>query len=242
MPRRSLALDEARSVAEMDSGYASYSGIERALRIINAVADTPPQGVGVSALARHLSLSKAVTHRILKSLTYEGFLAFNEETKRYSLGVGALKVGLAAVRLLDIPATAKPYLQQLVDETHETATLSIRNGWSRMYLDQVLSPKEVRMSVSTGQSYSLHAGASSKAILAALPDVEIEEYLRSHKLERLTPATIISDTQLRADGQVFGSLSVCGPIFRIDASVQRRVGIKVREASRDLSRSIGYQG
>lgn len=273
MPRATAQVDAGAAMIDAETSATSYSGIGRALRIINAVVEASSTGIGVSALARDLSLPKAVTHRILKSLTAEGFLAFDEQTKLYSLGVGALKIGLAAVRLLDIPAAAKPFLQRLVDETGETATLSIRDGWTRMYLDQVLSPKEVRMSVSVGHSYPLHAGSSSKAILAALPDSEIDEYLRSGKLERLTPATIVDRTKLReeiaavrrlgyatsrgerqsdagsvacavfrADGQVFGALSVCGPAFRFDAATQRRIGTIVRDIGNELSSTVGYHG
>jgi DNA-binding IclR family transcriptional regulator len=196
MPRATARVD-AEPATDPDTNASSYSGIGRALRIINAVVEASSTGIGVSALARDLSLPKAVTHRILKALTTDGFLAFDEQTKMYSLGVGALKIGLAAVRLLDVPAAAKPVLHRLVEMTGETATLSIRDGWTRMYLDQVLSPKEVRMSVSVGHSYPLHAGSSSKAILAALPDLEIEEYLHTGKRDRLTAATIVDPVALR---------------------------------------------
>jgi len=198
MPR-ATAQDVAEPAVDADANASSYSAIGRALRVINAVVEASSTGIGVSALARDLELPKAVTHRILKALTTDGFLAFDEQTKTYSLGVGALKIGLAAVRLMDIPAAAKPFLYRLVEETGETATLSIRDGWTRMYLDQVLSPKEVRMSVSIGHSYPLHAGSSSKAILAALPDAEIDEYLRLCKREQLTAATIVDAAKLRAE-------------------------------------------
>lgn len=189
----------AEPAVDGDDNASSYSGIGRALRVINAVVEASSAGIGVSALARDLELPKAVTHRILKALTTEGFLAFDEQTKTYSLGVGALKIGLAAVRLMDIPAAAKPFLYRLVEQTGETATLSIRDGWSRIYLDQVLSPKEVRMSVSVGHSYPLHAGSSSKAILAALSDAEVDEYLRQGRREHLTAATIVDAAKLRAE-------------------------------------------
>ncbi|MGM9295215.1 IclR family transcriptional regulator domain-containing protein, partial [Campylobacter jejuni] len=67
-----------------------------------------------------------------------------------------------------------------------TATLSARQGWTRVYVDQVLSPREIRMAVPLGTHHALHAGSSSKAILAALPDQQVEEYLASSSLERVT--------------------------------------------------------
>lgn len=248
------------------------SSLERAIRVINAVAETPLPGIGVSALAREVVLPKAVVHRILKTLTGQGFLGFDEDTKLYSLGPGALAIGLAALRQLDVPALAKPFLLRLVEGTDETATLSIRQGWTRLYIDQELSPQEVRMSVRIGEPYSLHAGSSSKAILAALSDAEIREYLAHHDLGRITPSTITERSELEAeirvirergyaisrgerqadagsvacavrqpDGQVFGAVSVCGPVMRFDSAAQRRIGLLVKQVAEELSEAIGYR-
>lgn len=182
-----------------ESGTAAASGLHRALQVIYAVAESSSPGVGVSALARDVDLPKAVVHRILKVLARDGFLAFDENTKRYSLGPRARTIGLAALRQLDVPGVARPFLQRLSANTAETATLSIRQGWSRAYVDQVLSPQEVRMWVVLGKPYPLHAGSSSKAILAALPEVELEEFLRHHELAPFTEATMTSPAKLRAE-------------------------------------------
>lgn len=177
----------------------SSSGLNRALQLIYAIAESPSPGVGVSTLARELSLPKAVVHRIVKVLAADGLLAFDVDSKRYTLGPGALTVGLAALRQLDVPAIARPYLERLVEQTGETATLSVRQGWSRLYIDQVLSPQAVRMWVVLGKPYPLHAGASSKAILAVLDDLEIDEYLRHHDLQALTESTVIDGAALKAE-------------------------------------------
>lgn len=175
------------------------SGLDRALQVIYAVGEAGPAGIGVSALSRELALSKAVTHRILKVLSDDGFLTFDDESKKYTLGPGALQIGLAAMRQLDIQRIARPLLERLVAQTGETATLSVRQRWSRVYVDQVLSPQEIRMSVSIGQAYPLHAGASSKALLAAMEDSEIQQYLDTHPLDNVTATTISSREQLLAE-------------------------------------------
>jgi DNA-binding IclR family transcriptional regulator len=251
---------------------SATSSLNRALQLIYAVAESPSPGVGVSALARELSLPKAVVHRIVKVLSADGLLAFDLDTKRYTLGPGALTVGLAALRQLDVPAVARPYLERLVEQTGETATLSVRQGWSRLYIDQALSPQAVRMWVVLGKPYPLHAGASSKAILAVLNDQEIDEYLRHHDLEAATESTVTDRSALKdeigtirehgyavslgerqpgagsvaaairhADGSVFGSISVCGPVARFDEELRRRYGWLVAATASELSAAIGYR-
>jgi len=182
-----------------DGDTTSRSGLARALAVIGTLAGHAPEAMGVSAIARELGLSKTVAHRMLKELAALDFLAFDEVTKRYRLGRGALQVGMAALRGLDVPRVARPHLQRLVQLTGETATLSARQGAARVYIDQVLSPHEIRMSVALGTAHALHAGSSSKAILAALSDDEIDEYLQGHPLDAVTDRTITSVTGLRAE-------------------------------------------
>lgn len=247
------------------------SGLGRALDVINIIAERAPETLGVSTIARELGLPKAVAYRILKELVADDFLSFNEDTKRYRLGAGALAVGLAALRALDVPDTARRYLVRLVRDSGETATLSVRQGWLRVYIDQVLSPHEVRMSVSLGTSHPLHSGSSSKAILAALPDAEVEEYL-AQPMRRVTPSTITDADTLRAElaqvrrqgyavsmgerqngagsvaaavrygtGQVFGSISLCGPQDRFTPQVCAAHGALVAAAAAEISAELGYR-
>ena len=53
------------------------------------------------------------------------------------------------------------YLERLSRETDETATLSLRTGWERVYIDQVTPERDVKMMVQLGLRAPLHAGAST---------------------------------------------------------------------------------
>lgn len=261
----------------MDESTASRprytsSGLGRALAVISFLADHSPEAIGVSTIARELDLPKAVAHRILKELATNQFISFDDSIKRYRLGSGALTVGLAALRGMDVAGVANRHMRRLVDTTGETATLSVRQGDSRVYVDQVLSPHEIRMSVSVGSRHALFAGSSSKAILAAMPDDEVEAYLTVHKPTRLTSTTITSVRRLREDlqvirergfavslgerepgaasvaaavrlasGEVYGSLSLCGPAGRFPETLLEKYGELVSRAAQDVSAELGYR-
>jgi DNA-binding IclR family transcriptional regulator len=250
----------------------SKSGLLRALSVLSLISDRSPETLGVSTIARELDLPKAVAHRILKEFTAASFLVFDDRTKQYRLGPDALAVGMAALRSLDVPRIARPHLQALVTETKETATLSVRTGWSRVYVDQILSPHEIRMAISLGTSHPLHAGSSSKAILAHLSDAEVEEYLELSRLTRVTSSTITNVVALRteldhvrelgyavslgerqagagsvaapvyrASGEVFGSISLCGPRDRFDDEACERYGVLVTATAAQISKELGHR-
>lgn len=179
------------------------SGIERALQVIYYVA-SPNRGrksdFGVSEIARGLDLSKTVVHRILTTLVTVDFLAVDPETRRYRLGPGAVIVGHAALEQINPYRVARPYMEKLGEATGETITLSIRRGGQRVYIDQIISEHEVRMSVQVGDASPLHAGSPAKAILAAVPQAEAQEYLNQQdSFVRFTPQTIVDRLTLEAD-------------------------------------------
>jgi IclR family acetate operon transcriptional repressor len=155
--------------------------------------------LGVTEIGVELGLPKAAVHRILAALRSRGLIMLDETTRRYSLGPSVLSLGLAYLDRLDIRTEARPELSWLSAESNETATLSVRVGDERMYVDQVLPDREVRMEVTPGIRYPLHAGASSKAFLAFLSDTEVERYLTSGPLRRLTERTITSPRGLRTE-------------------------------------------
>ncbi len=199
------------------------------------------QPLGVSEIARTLGLSKAVVHRILQSLTTRSLTWAVPGGSAYILGPAATTLSMKAWSQLDLRSLAAPILRKLRDDTRETTTLSVLVGHQRMYLDQYESPQEVKMVVDLGPRFPLHSGASSRAILAHLPrpvidnavaqlreirpnldvadyrqgltDIRKEGYAVSLN-ERGTGAASIAAPFFDSAGNVLGSISSSGPVFR----------------------------
>lgn len=176
---------------------ATVATVERAADLLTYFVEADAPDLGVTEIAEGLGLSKAAVHRVLSSLRSSDLIELNEETHRYALGVGAMRLGLAYLKRIDIRRVAHPELVALSRQTEETSTLSIRTGMTRAYVDQVTPAREVIMSVGLGESFPLHAGGSSKAFLAFLSQEEIDDYLSSRPLEALTAATITDPAALR---------------------------------------------
>jgi len=257
---------QGRRAASANAGTESAGRVADVLALFTA----GPAALGVSEIARELGLSKAVVHRILQSLASRSFVEADSQTRGYRLGPAAVALGARALRDLDLRRAASPVLQRLREATRETTTLSALLGGARVYLDQYESPQEIKMTVELGRPHPLHAGASSRAILAFLPEPAREAVI-TDELARLTPDTIVDPAQLRRrlaevretgcatslgerqhgaasvaapvfgmDGQVIGSISVCGPVSRFDPQTVRRYVPMVREAALEISRALGW--
>lgn len=195
MPRQS----KAATVGSDEGGSQSIAAVERAIDVLLLFGRTDALSLGVTEIADELSMPKAAVHRILTSLRSRELITFEPSTRRYLLGAAAVALGRAYLSKLDIRSLAAPELAWLSAETGETATLSIRNGDTRIYVDQVVPRREVRMEIMIGGSYPLHAGASSRTFLAFMTDTEIDDYIARHDLPSLTEKTITDQARLRRE-------------------------------------------
>jgi len=253
-------------------GADPRSGTEAAGRVADVLLMFAggPQYLGVSAISRELGLSKAVVHRILRSLVSRQMLQTDPGVPGYRLGPAAVALGASALSRFETRTAAMPVLRRLRDETGETTTLSGLVGEERVYLAQFESPNEVKMTVDLGVRFPLHAGSSGKAILAFLPEARREAVL-SRPLPSLTDRTVTDTDALRAelaeivrtgvavstgerrsdagsvaaplfgpDGEPHGAISVCGSRHRFTPDRVERWRELVLAAAEEISRSWAW--
>lgn len=178
-----------------ESRSRSVAAVERAMDVLLLFGRTERPDLGVTEIAAALGLTKAAVHRILTALRNRELITLDPRSRRYALGHAAVALGRAYLSRADVREMAAPELRFLSVRTGETATLSLRRGDTRLYVDQVVPDRELRLEVTVGVPFPLHAGASSKTFLAYGPD----GYLDRGSLEPLTEHTIVDPSRLRRE-------------------------------------------
>ncbi|TAL08631.1 MAG: IclR family transcriptional regulator [Chloroflexota bacterium] len=160
--------------------------IERAFSVLSALADGP---VGVTEVADRTELPKSTAARMLASLEREGAVEQVPGETRYRLGprIATLAAGRQETR--GLVAIAHPALVELADETGEAAGLSVPDGRTVHYVDQVDSPNPVQVRDWTGYRVPMHAVSSGQVFLAHLAPPALARFL-ARPLEAFTPATL----------------------------------------------------
>jgi DNA-binding IclR family transcriptional regulator len=201
MPLKERQNSRTKTAAEPRERQYSVVAVERAADILLQFIQSKSPTLGVTELSSDLGLSKATVHRILTALCHRDIIKMDAESSRYALGSASLMLGMRYLHGLDVRTLALPELQNLSDATQETATLSMRVGDTRVYVEQRTPPREVIMSITPGVPYPLHAGASSRAFLSFLPDAEFDAYVARNgkKLAALTGQTITSIARLKEE-------------------------------------------
>lgn len=170
----------------MSSPTNGVQSIERAFAVLGTLADGP---LGVTDVAARSRIPKSTAARLLLALAKEGAVEQVPGETRYRLGphLLALASGLGDAR--GLVATARPTLVDLAGELGEAAGLSVRDGWTVHYVDQVDSPNPVQVRDWTGTRIPLHAVSSGQVFLAHLPAPTLSRYL-AEPLEAFTPRTL----------------------------------------------------
>jgi DNA-binding IclR family transcriptional regulator len=174
-----------REAAASDPGehkeQATVSTIDRAARLLRAVASFGPEGAALSDVARRTELGKATVHRLLSALVAVGFAYQDTATRRYRLGAGLGALAHAAHNH-EVAALAQPILAQIARETGDTVYASVREGMAAICVARELGSFPIRtLSLDAGHRRPLGIGSGSLALLAFLEDREIELVLARNR-------------------------------------------------------------
>ncbi|MBV8164578.1 MAG: IclR family transcriptional regulator [Candidatus Eremiobacteraeota bacterium] len=179
-------------------GESKVNSVDRALVILEYLG-TQTKEVGVRELGQAIGLSKSSVHRILQTLRARGFVKWNPDNARYSLGMKAFEVGCGILRSMEAHAVAKPYLEQLVATLGETAFLGVLDDAELVFIDKIDGRRSVRLYADIGSRRPLHSTGIGKALLAHLDRSEIDRIIAARPLTAYTKNTITDPDALRAE-------------------------------------------
>jgi IclR family acetate operon transcriptional repressor len=170
--------------------------LERALIILEALAKAP-RGMGISELSRELGMPKNSVFRILTTLYSSGYLQRDHEGRIYSLSRKILALGYEALDDLSLVDKSLDVMRDLRDETGETVLLGTLAGDHGVVLELVPSSQPIKFLVDVGARFPLHTAAPAKAMLAFLPERDLEAQVKRIVFRKFTASTITSQAPFR---------------------------------------------
>lgn len=245
----------------------SVSSMRNALRLLNLFTLDKAE-LNVSEVAEALEVGLSTAHRLTTTLVHEGFLLKDPITKNYRLGSSILAMGNTILSQIDLCRFSSPILEKLVKETGETAHLSILKENKVVYLQKFDSHYPVHLLSHAGRQNPVHCTSSGQVILAFQSDTVIEKIINMglppYTSKTITSPTIflkklhtireqgyaLSEEEMHKSvssistpvknklGKVIASVSIAGPITRINQQSRSRLIKLVRRASDHMSEQI----
>jgi DNA-binding IclR family transcriptional regulator len=113
--------------------------------------------------------------------------------------VKVLRVGLRVLDGLNCRRVAHPLLRELNQKTQETVHLAILQGDQAISIERFGSPQPVALDARLGGQMPLHCTGVGKVLLAYQSEEILTKLAKSSGLERLTPRTMATLTQLKKE-------------------------------------------
>jgi DNA-binding IclR family transcriptional regulator len=160
--------------------------IARAATILRALEDEN-SGLSLGQIAQRVNLARSTVQRIVSALETEKLVIAATPNGRVRLGPTILR--LAASVRSDFVSLARPFLERLSEELHETVDLSTVKKDHLVFIDQVIGSQRLRTVSAVGETFPLHCTANGKAYLAQLSESAIEALI-GRTYESRTPKTL----------------------------------------------------
>jgi DNA-binding IclR family transcriptional regulator len=166
--------------AEHPRDYKRTQSIRRAAAILRVVAHRNTDGIRLSEISQNLGLNNTTVHRLLSSLVEEGLVSFDRLSKRYHLGFQLVSMGFASQQYL-ITECCSGAVEALARETGDTAYLFLKLGTDALCLKRAEGAYPVKMlSINEGDHRPLGIGGGPLALLAFLPEKDIEKIVAAN--------------------------------------------------------------
>ena len=192
-------------------------------------------------LSEHLDVPKSTLHRFMRSLEAHRILRQDAESKRWHLGYHLVVWGNLAEQSKPMRDLALPVMRSLAADTGETVLLTVYRGQEVVCVEKVESSHSVRLALDAGSRQYPHAGASSKVLMAHLPEDEIDSIIETQGLPEVCVNTITSEAEL---SQELGRIRELGYALSVEETDLGAWGVAtpIRDWDGEIVAAIGVAG
>lgn len=179
----------------MASDYTVPS-LHRAIQALDMLACST-DGLSLAEMSKRLNTPKSTLFRIMVTLQNHSLVNQDRGRKVFSLGMKLVEWGHAALERVDLKQVARPYLEQLANETRESFYLAVLDNLEVILIDRADTPEMWRIVARLGSRSPVHATATGQVLISeAAPEV-VDRVIERTGLRKFTEKTIINPVQLR---------------------------------------------
>lgn len=218
----------------------TINAVKKALGLLK-LFDEQNRELTLSQLSDMSGIGKSTMLRLLYTLSNEGFIDYDEETKKYSLGIELYRLGEIKYNSLDIRKIARKHLQALCDESNLICYLGVRHGDQLVMIDRVF-PYNVPLWTQylvPDDNRELYSTGIGRLFLAHESDEAVEQYFNRVEIKSFTDCTITDKEtlmelvrQARKD-HYSGNIgenelhicSLCAPVYDLEGKMTAGISI-----------------
>jgi DNA-binding IclR family transcriptional regulator len=148
------------------------------------------RGMALAELGRATGIPKSSLFRILVTLQHHRCVSWNEAERKYELGPRLSELGSSYLEQYDLYDAAARFMKEVAEKSQETVFLGKLEDGEVIYMRRMESPRSATVVKKLGQRVPAHCTATGVAMLAFLPESEVDAILDSHGMEAYNAATV----------------------------------------------------
>lgn len=187
-----------RKEKQLDKNYIAVTG--KIFDVLKFLIDKGPkqEPVAFAQMVKALPFSRTTIHRILYSLEKLGYVEKAEIAAHYRLATRFFEFTGLMVHYNYLQSICRSLMNELMDRHLESVNLGVLQNGQVVHIDVIQGRNALRVAAFTGERNPAHCTALGKAILAFLPESELNAILDKSVLDKRTPKTITQKSAFRA--------------------------------------------
>jgi len=193
----------------------------------------------VEDISQMLDIPRSTVYRYIRILTDKGLLE-RTESADYRLGLAFIELGRNAIASnREMRLIALPSMQRIAQAVGESVSLMRLYNRRAVCVESIEGQQALRVTIERGRTQPLHAGASSKILLAALPADQWEDQLEL-PLSRYTDNTTTALDALKAQLYTVRERGYCVSDGEIDLGA-RAVAVPLVDGRDDVIAALSIE-
>jgi DNA-binding IclR family transcriptional regulator len=194
--RKSVATKPQVEAADPSTSSLYVQSVEKAMKVLTAF-DGSKRQLSLSEISSLTGFDMSATQRFTFTLAALGYLFKDPDSRKYELSPRLLDFTYHYLTSNELVSRATPYLQQLGSETEEATNLTVLDDTDIVFVLRIVSRNVFNAHVITGSRLPAYCTAPGLAILATLPDGEIDDILSRTNLVAYTSSTIYQPRKIK---------------------------------------------
>jgi DNA-binding IclR family transcriptional regulator len=177
-------------------------------------------------IAGLLRIPASTVYRHLQTLLQAGFVVESQIMGRYAAGPEVIRLADNYRQEALAQGEVRSRLEQLSEETGELAAYLVQSSQEALCVESVESAHILSCSYAPGRSRPLVRGASARAILAYLPEAEVEDIITTYMLAPGEVAEMRDDLEhVREQGYATSAGALAPGVWGVSAPVFGETGL-----------------
>nr|WP_295970013.1 IclR family transcriptional regulator [uncultured Bacillus sp.] len=244
-----------------------YSSLRNSLRLLNLFSTSEPE-LNLSEISGRLGVALSTAFRLANTLMQEGLIIRDPHTKYYRPAASILAMGNTILSKIALCRIARPVLEKLTADTRESSHIAVFRDDQAMYLLKVENLYPVHLLSHAGKSNPSYCTSTGQVLLAYQSETVIKQLiergLKAFTTKTCTNPTELLNTlsKIRKQGyaisieelhkgvtsiaapvrhplgKVIASVSIAGPISRVNRNTLPKLTKLVQQAADDISKEL----